>query len=237
MDAASASSSSSSEDDKRKKKEKKKRGRAKKARRKERKERKRAKKASKHDAPSDDDDEFDGWAAVDAQQRRRGTDAATAWRDRLFGACAEDGGGEDPFGGGWGDAEEAGGGPGSDWFEHVSRQRSRARDREDAARAREAQEFADAQQRRPEPPPTPPRATRPPTPPVPEPTVASLYAVLGVARGATDRDLRTSYRRLALQHHPDQGGNEATMARLNHARDVLCDPLARRNHDRELGVL
>mgnify|MGYP003324366231 CR=1 FL=1 len=64
-----------------------------------------------------------------------------------------------------------------------------------------------------------------------------LYEVLGVARNATDRDLRTAYRRLALEHHPDQGGCEETMARLNHARDVLCDPAARRNHDRELDGL
>ena len=62
----------------------------------------------------------------------------------------------------------------------------------------------------------------------------SLYEVLGVERNASDRDLRTAYRRLALEHHPDQGGDEATMARLNHARDVLCDPAARRSHDREL---
>ena len=64
-----------------------------------------------------------------------------------------------------------------------------------------------------------------------------LYEVLGVERNATDRDLRTAYRRLALEHHPDQGGCEETMARLNHARDVLCDPVARRNHDRELDNL
>ena len=72
------------------------------------------------------------------------------------------------------------------------------------------------------------------TPPPAPPQVESLYEVLGVARDATDRDLRTAYRRLALEHHPDQGGDEATMARLNHARDVLCDPVLRRNHDREL---
>ena len=64
-----------------------------------------------------------------------------------------------------------------------------------------------------------------------------LYEVLGVERNATARALRTAYRRLALEHHPDQGGCEETMARLNHARDVLCDPVARRNHDRELDNL
>ena len=228
-----ASSSSSSDDDKRRKKEKKKRKREKKKRKKAR---KRAKKAAKRrDASDDDDDEYGGWAAVDAAQRRRADDADAAWRDKLFGACAEDDNGEDPFGSGWGDAEDGSG----DWFEHVSRQRSRARDREAAERARAAQAAADAERRRRPPPlpPTPPREARPPTPPPAPPQVESLYEVLGVERNATDRDLRTAYRRLALEHHPDQGGCEETMARLNHARDVLCDPVARRNHDRELDNL
>ena len=235
-----ASSSSSSDDDKRRKKEKKKRRRERKARKKEKKQRKRAKKAARRreEASSDDnddDDEYEGWAAVDAAQRRRADDADAAWRDKLFGACAEDGDAEDPFGSGWGDAEDNGG----DWFEHVSRQRSRARDREAAERARAAQAAADEERRRRPPPlpPTPPREARPPTPPPAPPQVESLYEVLGVARDATDRDLRTAYRRLALEHHPDQGGCEETMARLNHARDVLCDPVLRRNHDRELDGL
>ena len=234
MDASA--SSSSSDDDKRKKREKKKRKRERKARKKEKKQRKRAKKAARRreeaSSDDDDDDEYEGWAAVDAAQRSRANDADAAWRDKLFGACAEDGDAEDPFGSGWGDAEDGSG----DWFEHVSRQRSRAREREAAERARAAQAAADEERRRRPPPlpPTPPQETRPPTPPPAPPQVESLYEVLGVARDASDRDLRTAYRRLALEHHPDQGGDEATMARLNHARDVLCDPVSRRNHDREL---
>ena len=234
MDASA--SSSSSDDDKRKKREKKKRKRERKARKKEKKQRKRAKKAAKRQASSDEEeDEYEGWAAVDAAQRSRANDADAAWRDKLFGACAEDGDADDPFGSGWGDAEDGSG----DWFEHVSRQRSRAREREAAERARAAQAAADEERRRRPPPlpPTPPREARPPTPPPAPPQVESLYEVLGVARNATDRDLRTAYRRLALEHHPDQGGDEETMARLNHARDVLCDPVLRRNHDRELDNL
>ena len=231
MDASA--SSSSSDDDKRRKKEKKKRKREKKKRKKAR---KRAKKAAKRQASSDEEeDEYEGGAAVDAAQRRRATDADAAWRDKLFGACAEDGDAEDPFGSGWGDAEDNGG----DWFEHVSRQRSRAREREAAERARAAQAAAEEERRRRPPPlpPTPPQEARPPTPPPAPPQVESLYEVLGVDRNASDRDLRTAYRRLALEHHPDQGGCEETMARLNHARDVLCDAAARRNHDRELDNL
>ena len=97
MDASA--SSSSSDDDKRRKREKKKRKRERKARKKEKKQRKRAKKAARRreDASSDDDDddEYEGWAAVDAAQRSRANDADAAWRDKLFGACAEDGDAED----------------------------------------------------------------------------------------------------------------------------------------------
>ena len=63
------------------------------------------------------------------------------------------------------------------------------------------------------------------------------HEILGVAWDVSERALRSAYRRLALEHHPDQGGCEETMARLNHARDVLCDAAARRNHDRELDGL
>ena len=99
-------SSSSSDDDKRRKKEKKKRKREKKARKKARKRAKKAAKRREASSDDDDDDEYEGWAAVDAAQRSRATDADAAWRDKLFGACAEDGDAEDPFGSGWGDAED-----------------------------------------------------------------------------------------------------------------------------------
>ncbi len=47
------------------------------------------------------------------------------------------------------------------------------------------------------------RSTRAPQPPaLPDP-----YAVLGVVRGASERDIKNAYRRLMSQHHPDKLGN------------------------------
>ena len=40
------------------------------------------------------------------------------------------------------------------------------------------------------------------------------YAVLGVARGATEEDIRKAYRKLALVHHPDRNrGVQSEQAR------------------------
>jgi len=54
------------------------------------------------------------------------------------------------------------------------------------------------------------------------------YAVLGVGRDATQRDIRRRFRLLALKHHPDRNrgdkGAEATFKRINAAYQILGDP-------------
>lgn len=47
------------------------------------------------------------------------------------------------------------------------------------------------------------------------------WQVLGVSSHATRDEIETAYRRLAMQHHPDRGGDEREMARINAARDTL----------------
>jgi hypothetical protein len=46
-------------------------------------------------------------------------------------------------------------------------------------------------------------------------------AVLGLAQGASDEEIRAAHRRLILRMHPDAGGSAELAARINRAKDVL----------------
>lgn len=62
------------------------------------------------------------------------------------------------------------------------------------------------------------------------------YQTLGVARGADEKAIRTAYRKLARQHHPDLNPNDAAaeerFKEINEAYEVLTDADKRKLYDR-----
>ena len=62
------------------------------------------------------------------------------------------------------------------------------------------------------------------------------YETLGVVRTADDKVIKTAYRKLAMQYHPDRNPNDAEAERkfleLGEAYDVLKDPQKRAAYDR-----
>ncbi len=52
---------------------------------------------------------------------------------------------------------------------------------------------------------------------------AEALAVLGLAEGASEAEIRAAHRRLMRSAHPDQGGSAWLASRLNAARDLLLD--------------
>lgn len=54
------------------------------------------------------------------------------------------------------------------------------------------------------------------------------YAALGLQRGASDEDIKKAYRKLAMKHHPDRGGDEKKFKEISTAYDALTNPEKKR---------
>src|ERR671912_935647 len=62
------------------------------------------------------------------------------------------------------------------------------------------------------------------------------YEVLAVSRTATDQEIKSAYRRLAVKYHPDKNPNDASaeekFKEAAEAYSVLSDPEQRQRYDR-----
>jgi molecular chaperone DnaJ len=57
------------------------------------------------------------------------------------------------------------------------------------------------------------------------------YEVLGVSKGASADEVKKAFRKKAVEHHPDRGGEEAKFKEVNEAYDVLKDDKKRQRYD------
>ena len=63
-------------------------------------------------------------------------------------------------------------------------------------------------------------------------TNKDLYEILGVAKGASQDEIKKAYRKLAHEHHPDKsGGEDAKFKEINSAYQVLGNEQKRQQYD------
>lgn len=57
------------------------------------------------------------------------------------------------------------------------------------------------------------------------------YEVLGIDKDASADEIKKAFRRAAIEHHPDKGGDEAKFKEINEAYEVLKDPAKKQRYD------
>lgn len=62
----------------------------------------------------------------------------------------------------------------------------------------------------------------------------NYYKLLGLSEDASESEIRRRYRIMSKEHHPDVGGSQQMMERINEAYRTLADPTLRAIHDDKL---
>ena len=58
-----------------------------------------------------------------------------------------------------------------------------------------------------------------------------FYESLGVAKNASTEEIKRAYKKLAIKHHPDKGGDVEKFQEISRANEVLSDPEKREMYD------
>lgn len=61
--------------------------------------------------------------------------------------------------------------------------------------------------------------------------MTDYYRALGLTKGASQEDIKRAYRKLAMQHHPDRGGDVSKFQEIEEAYRVLGDEKSRAQYD------
>ena len=62
----------------------------------------------------------------------------------------------------------------------------------------------------------------------------NLYEELGLKKNATKSEIKSSYRSLVKQHHPDAGGKKERFLAIQNAWETLNDPIKKKQYDSSL---
>ena len=60
----------------------------------------------------------------------------------------------------------------------------------------------------------------------------NLYEELGLKKNATRSEIKSSYRSLVKQHHPDKGGKKERFLAIQNAWETLNDPIKKEQYDK-----
>lgn len=61
----------------------------------------------------------------------------------------------------------------------------------------------------------------------------NYYEILGVNETATQEEIKKAYRKKAVEHHPDKGGDEEKFKKISEAYDILGDEEKRKKYDNQ----
>ena len=61
----------------------------------------------------------------------------------------------------------------------------------------------------------------------------NYYQILGVQENTPIDEIKKKYRKLAMEHHPDKGGDEEKFKKISEAYDILSDDNKRAQYDNQ----
>ena len=61
--------------------------------------------------------------------------------------------------------------------------------------------------------------------------MTDYYSILGLKKDCTEEEIKKAYKKAAIKHHPDKGGDAEKFKELSHAYETLKDPEKRQIYD------